>query len=79
MTLQKNDFIEIEFTGKIRGGGIFDSNIKKDIEQAGLKTQSKPFVFSVGQGMFLKGVDDFLIGKELNKTYKIEWIKNKIL
>ena len=72
MTLQKKDFIEIEFTGKIKGGEIFDSNIKEDIEKAGLKTKAKPFIFSLGQGMFLKGIDDFLIGKETGKKYDIE-------
>lgn len=71
MTLQKNDFIEIDFTGKIKDGEIFDSNIKDDIEKAKLKLEPKPFVFSLGQGMFLKGVDDFLIGKDTG-VYDIE-------
>ena len=30
MTLKKGDFIEIEFTGKLKDGEIFDSNIKED-------------------------------------------------
>ena len=34
MAFQKNDFIEINFTGKIKDGVIFDSNIKEDIEKA---------------------------------------------
>ena len=33
MALKKKDFIEIEFTGKIKGGEVFDSNIKKDLEK----------------------------------------------
>jgi len=70
--LIKKDFIEIEFTGKIKGGEIFDSTIKDDIEKSGLKTSAKPFIFSLGQGMFLKGIDDFLIGKEIGKQYNIE-------
>lgn len=71
MALKKNDFIEIEFTGKIKDGDIFDSNIKEDIEKAKLKLEAKPFIFSLGQGMFLKGIDDFLIGKEIGE-YDIE-------
>lgn len=69
MSLKEKDFIEIEFTGKIQGGEIFDSNSKEDIEKAGLKAEAKPFIFSLGQGMFLKGIDDFLIGKEVGKKY----------
>ena len=72
MTLQKNDFIEIEFTGKLKDGEVFDSNIKKDLEKAGLKLDAKPFVFPLGQGMFLKGIDNFLVDKEVDKEYELE-------
>ncbi len=72
MTLQKNDFIEIEFTGKLKDGEVFDSNIKKDLEKAGLKLNAKPFVFPLGQGMFLKGIDNFLVDKEVDKEYELE-------
>ncbi len=72
MKLKKNDFIEINFTARLKEGDIFDSNIKKDIEKAGLKTKPEPFIFALGQGMFLKSVDDFLIGKEPGETYEVE-------
>lgn len=71
MSLQKNDFIEIEFTGRVKDGDIFDSNIKEDIEKSKLNVKAKPFIFSIGQGMFLKGVEDFLTGKEIGE-YEIE-------
>lgn len=75
MALKKGDFIEIEFTGRIKDGEIFDSNIKENLEKlhAGHDhpIEAKPFVFALGEGMFLKGVDDFLIGKEIGE-YKIE-------
>tara|TARA_Y100000310_G_scaffold77666_1_gene74274 strand:- start:3224 stop:3940 length:717 start_codon:yes stop_codon:yes gene_type:complete len=67
MTLKKKDFIEIEFTGKVKDGEIFDSNIKKDLENANLDFEPKPFIFCLGEGMFLKGVEDFLIGKEIGE------------
>ena len=71
MDLKKKDFIEIEFTGKVKNGEIFDSNIKEDIETAKLNVEPKPFVLCLGEGMFVKGVDDFLIGKEIGE-YTIE-------
>ncbi len=71
MTLQKKDFIEIEFTAKIKNGEIFDSNIKKVLEKLNPNAKPKPFIFCLGEGMFLKGVDDFLINKKIGK-YKIE-------
>jgi len=77
MSLQKKDFIEIEFTARIKDSGeIFDSNIKKDLEEMHKghdhKIETKPFVFSLGEGMFLKGVEDFLIGKLESGKHKIE-------
>jgi len=71
MILQKKDFVEIEFTGKIKGGEIFDSNIKKDLEKLNPNANPKPLIFSLGEGMFLKGIDDFLMDKEIGK-YIIE-------
>lgn len=71
MTLQKKDFIEIEFTGKTKEGEIFDSNIKKDLEKSNSTIQPKPFVFCLGEGMFLKAVEDFLTNKEIGE-YNID-------
>jgi len=76
MKLQKKDFIEIEFTARVKDGDIFDSNIKKDIENTELKTKAKPFIFCLGEGMFLEGVEDFLIGKEIGE-YEIELSSEK--
>jgi FKBP-type peptidyl-prolyl cis-trans isomerase SlyD len=71
MTLKKKDFIEIEFTGKIKNGEIFDSNKKENLKKLNSKIEPKPFIFCLGEDMFLKGIDDFLIGKEIGE-YTIE-------
>jgi FKBP-type peptidyl-prolyl cis-trans isomerase 2 len=67
MSLEKKDFIEIEFTGKIKDGEIFDSNIKEDVAKLHQghdhPVETKPFIFCLGEGMFLKAIDEFLIGK----------------
>jgi FKBP-type peptidyl-prolyl cis-trans isomerase 2 len=75
MALEKKDFIEIEFTGMVKGGEIFDSNMKDDLKKLHQghdhKIEARPFAFCLGEGMFLKGLEDFLIGKDLGK-YEIE-------
>ena len=76
MEFKKKDFIEIEFTGKIKDGEIFDSNVKKDLEKTDLNIKPKPLIFCLGEGMFLQGIDDFLIGKDI-KEYKIELLPEK--
>jgi FKBP-type peptidyl-prolyl cis-trans isomerase 2 len=74
--LQKKDFIEIEFTGRVKNGEVFDSNIKEDLEKLhhghDHPIETEPFILCLGEGMFLKSIDDFLIGKPENTaTYEI--------
>ncbi|MEX2017103.1 MAG: FKBP-type peptidyl-prolyl cis-trans isomerase [Candidatus Pacearchaeota archaeon] len=67
MTLRKGDFIEIEFTGRLKEGEVFDSNIVDDLKKLheghDHPIETKPFVFCLGEQMFLQSIDDFLIGK----------------
>ena len=85
MTLQKKDFIEIEFTGIIKDtGDIFDSNIKEELDKLHVSQghkndhshETKPLIYCLGEGMFLGGVDDYLVGKEIGK-HKIELSSEK--
>jgi FKBP-type peptidyl-prolyl cis-trans isomerase 2 len=76
MALQKKDFIEIDFTGKIKEGGVFDSTKKAELQKSGIQGSPKPFVFSLGQKMFLEAIDDYLIGKDVGK-YNIELTPKK--
>lgn len=71
MSLEKNDFIEIEFIGRIKGGEVFDSNIPEELKKLNPNQTAKTFIFSLGQEMFLKGIEDFIIGKEIGE-YEIE-------
>lgn len=76
MSLQKKDFIEIDFSGRVKDGEVFDSTFKEDLEKLHQghdhTLEFKPFVFCLGEGMFLQAIDDFLIGKEVGKNYEIE-------
>ncbi len=74
MTIKKNDFVEVEFTGKITNTDeIFDTNIKAQAEKANLNAKDiKPFVLAVGHKMLPKGFDDDIEGKELEKEYTLD-------
>ena len=76
MTISKNDFIEVEFTGKISNTDeIFDTNIESDAKKANLDIKNiKPFILSVGHKMLPKGFDDDLIGKNVGKSYSVNLI-----
>ena len=79
MTIQKNYFIEISFTGKMTNTDeIFDTNIKADAEKAGFKTEGiKPFILSVGHKMLPGGFDDDLTGKDVEKEYTLNLTPEK--
>ena len=76
MELQKGDFIEIDFTGRVKDGEVFDSTVKEELEKLhhghDHEIKTEPLVFCLGHGMFLESIDNFLMGKEIGKTYEIE-------
>jgi FKBP-type peptidyl-prolyl cis-trans isomerase SlyD len=74
MKAKQNDFVEIEFTGKIvETNKIFDTNIKKDAKGAGLDIKNiKPLQLSIGHKMLPSGLDKDLEGKEIGKDYSVE-------
>lgn len=79
-TINKNDFIEIEFTGRSSTDNqIFDTTNPKEAEEIGIQEPSnvKPLIISVGNDMMLKGLDETLEGKELDKEYSIHLEPNK--
>ncbi|MEK6935435.1 MAG: peptidylprolyl isomerase [Nanoarchaeota archaeon] len=70
MQIQKNDFIEIEFTGKANNE-IFDTTNKEEAKSIGIDADVKPVIISVGHEMLLKGLDENLEGKEIGKKYSV--------
>lgn len=66
--VKKNDFVEIEFTGKANNE-IFDTTHPEEAKSIGLDADIKPVIASVGNEMLLKGLDEALEGKEIGKNY----------
>jgi FKBP-type peptidyl-prolyl cis-trans isomerase 2 len=69
--LKKKDFIELEFTARIKEGEIFDTNIKEKAKKLGID-EAKPLRICMGENMILKGFDEALAGKEIGKEYEVE-------
>lgn len=70
----KGDFVEIDFVGKVKGGGVFDTNRKDIVEKEHLDIQPKPLIICIGQAMVVPGFDKALEGKEIGKESIIELI-----
>jgi len=76
MQIKKNDFVEIEFTGK-SNNEIFDTTHPEEAKSIGLDVNVKPIIASVGNEMLLKGLDKALEGKEINKKYSVHILPEK--
>lgn len=73
MPIKANDFVEIEYTGRLKEDNLIfdttDETIAKEHELP--KAQYGPVVIVIGQGQMLKGLEEQIIGKELG-NYKVE-------
>ncbi len=75
--IKKNDFIQLEYTGKIKDSNeIFDTNIEEQAKKINLNIQTKPLSICIGQGMILESIDEFLEGKELG-TFTLDLTPEK--
>jgi FKBP-type peptidyl-prolyl cis-trans isomerase SlyD len=73
--LQKNDFIEIEYTAKTKNDGIiFDTTDEKIAKENKLDQENTPYgpiIICIGQNQVIAGLDKDLEGKEAGKEYTI--------
>jgi FKBP-type peptidyl-prolyl cis-trans isomerase 2 len=74
--IQKNDFVEIEYTGKTTDEGfIFDTTNEKIAKENRISEEHAiygPIVICVGQNQILAGLDKNIPGKEVGVDYEIE-------
>ncbi|PIU76133.1 peptidylprolyl isomerase [Candidatus Pacearchaeota archaeon CG06_land_8_20_14_3_00_35_12] len=69
MQIKKNDFIELEFTAKVKETGeVFDST---SLTKGG-KTETKPLKICIGEEMVLPAFEKDFEGKEVGKDYSLE-------
>lgn len=75
MLIKKKDFVEIEYTGRLKENNlVFDTTDEKAAKENKIFSEDseyKPIVICIGEGHVLKGLDEKLEGKELGK-YTIE-------
>lgn len=74
MSIAKNDFIELEFTGRITSSKeVFDTNVASVAKEEKLDLKNlKPFILSAGHEMLPPGLDKEIIGKEEGKEYTVD-------
>lgn len=75
MALKKKDFIEIDYTGRLKeDNSFFDTTseqVAKDEKVHNPQTKYSPQIICLGENQIVKGLEDNLIGKEVGE-YKFE-------
>ncbi|RMD58021.1 peptidylprolyl isomerase [Candidatus Woesearchaeota archaeon] len=68
MPIKKGDFVELEYTGRLKDSGeVFDTTDESIAKESGIYQQGasyEPIIICVGEHHILPGIDEFLIGKE---------------
>jgi len=75
-TVEKGDYLLIDFTGKLEDGTVFDTTLKEKALKAGIYSEEKeyrPFFFRVDARQVIKGIDSGVLGMREGeeKTLKI--------
>ncbi len=74
MVIKKGDFIELDFVGRLQGSkqifDLTDAACAKKENVYNAKTAYGPKIICVGEQQIVKGIDNFLMGKELS-TYTV--------
>lgn len=71
MVIKKHDFVEIEYTGRLKDTNeVFDTTdlkTAKDSQIFSEKSSYLPVIICIGEHHILKGIDEFLVGKDVGK------------
>ncbi len=72
--LQRHDFVELDYTGKLADGAIFDTTNEQIAHQSKLPHQHGSLhspIVCIGERQVLPGLDQDLEGKEVGKEYSV--------
>jgi len=89
--VKSGDTVQVDYTGKLENGTIFDTSREDVAKQAGVYIEGRqyvPLAFTVGSGQLIRGFDEGVIGMKVGeeKTLRIppeeaygEYDKEKIV
>ena len=71
MAVKKDDFIEIEYTGRLKeDNAVFDTTVEQTAKDGGVHNPNAaygPVIICLGEGQIVPGLDEALQGKEIGQ------------
>lgn len=80
MTVEKGDTVEVDYTGRLESGEVFDTTHPEIARNTSIPKISwfrerplyKSLEFIVGAGMMIEGFDEAVVGMKINETKTVE-------
>ncbi len=75
MAVQDGNYVEVDYTGRLTDGSVFDSSkedIAKEADVYNSKREYEPLGFTVGEGEVIPGFEEGVKGMEVGKEKEVE-------
>ncbi len=75
MSIENGDHVEVDYTGKLKDGTIFDSSIKDVAKKGGVFDKNRnyqPLAFKVGEGKLIAGFEKGVLGMNVGEKKTVE-------
>lgn len=75
MAVEDGDHVEVDYTGRLKDGSIFDSSIEEVAKENDLYTPDRdyePLGFTVGNGEVIQGFEEAVKGLEIGGETEVE-------
>lgn len=75
MAVEEGDYVEVDYTGRLQDGTIFDSSIEKIAKKSKYydkKRDYEPLGFTVGEGELIPGFENGVKGMGVGEKKEVE-------
>ena len=73
LTVEKGDSVQVDYTGRLENGTVFDTSVEREAREAGLalRPQYEPLEFVAGAGQMIAGFDSAVVGMYEGQNKKV--------
>lgn len=75
MSIEEGDYVEVDYTGRLKDGTIFDSSIEEVAKEGDVYDANRdyePLGFTVGEGKLIPGFENGVKGMKVGQKKEVE-------